>query len=66
MNTQQNMKPQHDHDDEWLTVTEVADRLHCHEQTIRKLILSGRLPAVQVGRTYRIHMAELPAALAVR
>ncbi len=66
MDTENSRKQQHDRDDEWLTVSEVADRLRCHEQSIRKQILSGKLPAIQIGSTYRIRMSDLPDALAVR
>jgi excisionase family DNA binding protein len=35
---------------EYLTVAEVAERLHCSEPTIRRRIRSGELEAVKLGR----------------
>ena len=37
-----------------LTVKEVADLLKTTRQQIRKMIQSGELPAVKVGREWRI------------
>ena len=40
----------------YLTVQDVAKRLQTSEQTIRRWILSGALPAIElVGGQYRIH-----------
>lgn len=36
------------------TVQEVSEILSLSEQTIRKLILEGKLKAIRLGRTYRI------------
>ena len=36
-------------DGPWLTIAEVAAQLKVHPNTIRRLILTGRLPAVRFG-----------------
>lgn len=46
-----------------LTVREVADRLHVHPITVRRLIGSGRLPAVRIGRSVRVCESDLEAFL---
>jgi len=38
----------------FLTVTEVARRLRVSNMTVYRLVNSGQLPAVRVGRGYRI------------
>jgi excisionase family DNA binding protein len=49
---------------EFLTVTEVADRLRVTERFIRRLIASGELEAVKVGsRVIRIRSADIDALL---
>lgn len=37
-----------------LTAAEVADRLRVSTMTVYRLIRSGELPAVRVGRNYRV------------
>lgn len=44
-----------------LTVTEVAERLHVHPITVRRLIKAGKLPAVRVGRAVRVRASEVDA-----
>lgn len=39
---------------ELLTVEEVADRLRCHPQTVRRFIWSGKLAHVKVGGMVRV------------
>ena len=49
-------------DDELLTVAEVAKRLKLHQETIRRWIREGKMPAISLGRTqagYRIRASEL-------
>ena len=48
-------------DGEWLTLTEAAVALHVTSHTIRRLIKSGVLPAVQVvpGAPYQIRADDL-------
>lgn len=53
----------------FLTVAEVAARLGIDERTVRRWILSGRLPAVQLGgprAPVRIPSDELRAWLEAR
>jgi len=37
-----------------LSVSKVAEYLQVHEQTVRRWIHDGELPAVKVGRQFRI------------
>lgn len=46
----------------WLTTAQVADRLQITVETCRALITDGTIPAVQLGRQYRIRPADLDAA----
>jgi excisionase family DNA binding protein len=46
-----------------LTVAEVAAQLRVSTMTIYRLIRSGELPAVRVGRNYRVRADELEAYL---
>ena len=46
-------------DDQLLTVAEVADRLRVSTMTIYRLIRAGDLPAVRVGRSYRVFESAL-------
>lgn len=46
---------------EWYTVQEVAARLRVAVQTVRNLIGRGDLPAIRVGRVYRIAAEDLEA-----
>lgn len=46
-----------------LTAAEVADQLRVSTMTIYRLIRSGELPAVRVGRNYRVRADELATYL---
>lgn len=46
-----------------LTAAEVADQLRVSTMTIYRLIRSGELPAVRVGRNYRVRASDLDAYL---
>lgn len=46
-----------------LTAAEVADQLRVSTMTIYRLIRSGELPAVRVGRNYRVRAGDLSAYL---
>jgi excisionase family DNA binding protein len=48
-------------EDEWLTVDEVAEMLGLHVKTVRGYAREGRLPAVRIGKSYRIARADLDA-----
>lgn len=46
-----------------LTVAEVADLFRVSSMTVYRLIRSGELPAVRVGRSYRVREDDLQAYL---
>jgi excisionase family DNA binding protein len=50
----------------FLTPQEVADLLRVSSMTVYRLIKSGELPAVRVGKAFRIREDELDAYLAAR
>lgn len=39
----------------YLTVAEVAELMRVSKMTVYRLVHSGSLPAVQVGRSFRVH-----------
>lgn len=43
----------------YFTVAELAFELRLSEKTIRRQILTGKIYALQIGRSYRIPAAEL-------
>jgi excisionase family DNA binding protein len=47
-----------------VTVAEVADQLRVSNMTVYRLVQSGQLPAVRVGRSYRIREEDLDRYLA--
>lgn len=49
--------------DTLLTAAEVADTLRVSTMTVYRLIRSGELPAVRVGRNYRVRERDLDAYL---
>lgn len=49
--------------DHLLTAGEVADQLRVSTMTIYRLIRRGELPAVRVGRNYRVRSRDLEAFL---
>ncbi|WP_182379838.1 helix-turn-helix domain-containing protein [Nocardioides sp. WS12] len=48
---------------EILTVAEAADYLRVNPRTVLTLISTGKIPALKVGRQYRIRLSDLQAAL---
>lgn len=48
----------------YVTVTEVADQLRVSNMTVYRLVQSGQLPAVRVGRSYRIREEDVDRFLA--
>jgi excisionase family DNA binding protein len=45
-----------------ISIEEVARLFKCNHKTVRRMIADGRLPAVQIGRQWRIrpeHVAEM-------
>jgi excisionase family DNA binding protein len=45
--------------DRLMTANEVADLLRVSTMTVYRLIRSGELPAVRVGRNYRVRSGDL-------
>lgn len=45
-------------DQELLTTADVAHRLRVNSETVRRLIRTGRLGAIRVGRNFRIPQDE--------
>ena len=49
--------------DRLLTVAEVADHMRVSNMTVYRLIKGGALPAIRVGKNYRIRSSDLSAYL---
>ena len=54
--------------DEWLTVKDVATYLKVAEETVRRWVRDGELPALTLGRKagFRIRETDLQAFIAAR
>jgi excisionase family DNA binding protein len=50
----------------FLTVQEVADMLRVSSMTVYRLIKNNELPAVRVGRSFRVRDTDVDAYLASR
>jgi excisionase family DNA binding protein len=53
-------------DDHWLTLRQAAERAHCHEATLRRLIKAGLLRHARVGagrKHIRVKSSWLDAAM---
>ncbi len=55
-----------DLEDRLLTVAEVADTMRVSNMTVYRLIRSGELPAIRVGKNYRLRRTEVQQFLADR
>lgn len=53
------VEPESFDDIELLTVTETAARLRVSKMTVYRMVHSGALPAVRIGRGFRIHRQHL-------
>jgi excisionase family DNA binding protein len=53
-------------DDRLLTVGEVAATMRVSNMTVYRLIRSGQLPAIRVGKNYRIFESHVAAYLSER
>lgn len=51
---------------QFLTVAEVARLLRVSNMTVYRLITAGELPAVRVGRSYRLREEDVDRYLAAR
>ncbi|MEW6059935.1 MAG: helix-turn-helix domain-containing protein [Actinomycetota bacterium] len=52
--------------DRLLTVAEVADTMRVSNMTVYRLIKSGELPALRVGKNYRLRESDVDGYLAKR
>ena len=50
----------------FVTVAEVADQLRVSNMTVYRLVQSGDLPAVRIGRSYRIREEDVDKYLEAR
>jgi excisionase family DNA binding protein len=52
-------------DEQWYDVKQIVAKLQVHEQTVRKWIKDGELPAIMFGRKggYRVKASDLDAFL---
>ena len=50
----------------YMTVGEVAELLRVDEKTVRNWIRNGLLPAIRVGRQYRIERTEYESFVSAR
>ena len=50
----------------FVTVGEVARQLRVSNMTVYRLINAGELPAVRIGRSYRLRVDDVDAYLAAR
>ncbi len=58
--------PEIDMADPLLTVSEVADRMRVSNMTVYRLIKSGQLAAIRVGKNYRLRAHDVERYLADR
>ncbi len=49
---------------EFLTVAEIAGRLRLSKMSVYRMVRSGELPALQIGRTFRVRASVLENWLA--
>lgn len=49
--------------DQWLSITQIAERLNVDKETIRKLCVSGQIQASKVGDQWRIRPSALETYL---
>jgi excisionase family DNA binding protein len=50
----------------YVTVAEVADLLRVSNMTVYRLVQAGQLPAVRVGRSYRIREEDVDSYVAAQ
>lgn len=50
---------------QFVTVAEVAEMLRVSNMTVYRLVQSGQLPAVRIGRSYRIRAEDVDRWLGV-
>jgi len=42
-----------------VTIEEAAEHISCHPATIRRMVQRGEIPALKIGRQYRVRMSDL-------
>lgn len=47
----------------FLTASEAAERMRVSKMTVYRLIRAGKLPAVQIGKAYRVRESDLEGYL---
>jgi excisionase family DNA binding protein len=52
--------------DRLMTVAEVADTMRVSNMTVYRLIKSGELPALRVGKNYRLRESDVDSYLSKR
>ena len=50
---------------EMLTIRQAAEALSVCQETVRRQIRCGRVPAIKIGVVYRVRLADVEKALAV-
>lgn len=45
----------------YLTTKQASERLALHQESVRRLCRSGKIPAIRIGKRLRIPVAELEA-----
>ncbi|MCX7520670.1 helix-turn-helix domain-containing protein [Microbacterium sp. STN6] len=55
--------PQDLSDVRFLTVAEVADMMRVSRMTVYRLVHSGELPAIRFGRSFRVPLVAVQAAI---
>ncbi|MHB1535356.1 MAG: helix-turn-helix domain-containing protein [Acidimicrobiales bacterium] len=58
--------PRNESKGRFVTVSEVAGQLRVSNMTVYRLVQSGQLPAVRVGRSYRLREEDVDRYLAAR
>lgn len=53
------VKPADMHDVKFLTIAEVAAMMRVSKMTVYRLVHSGELPAVRVGRSFRVTESDV-------
>ena len=60
------MAQSHESRARFVTVAEVAEQLRVSNMTVYRLVQAGQLPAVRVGRSYRIREDDVDKYLAAQ
>lgn len=42
-----------------VTIEEAAEHISCHPTTVRRMVQRGEIPALKIGRQYRVRMSDL-------